>query len=206
MVMKQSTFRAGWRLRPETVEGAARQILDMLEGFAVCIPELRKWSCEPPPSVPAPLTYEHVSQRLERSAKRLGRPQLGFSFTAWSGTKERAFGLRTSIGSTSRVVPSSRVNLAFPVELSPTDEIVRCILSTMARVWKPEFAAYNPVYPEKERRFELGDMVFLPPETEAYLGDLSAQKFRREPFESGHLYTLRPEEIERLYQQAMVSG
>jgi hypothetical protein len=171
----------------------------MVQGFANCVPELREWSCEPPPIVPTTLTMEYVLQRLERSAKRLKRPQLGYSFVAWSGTKEQASGLRVSVGVTSRAM-SNRVNLAFPVDLSPNDTTVKCILSALIRVWRPEFAAYNPIYRKEERRFELGEMVFLPEETSSCLGDLS--RLRRETFDYGHLYTLTSAEIELLYQQA----
>lgn len=201
MISPQANFRAGWRLRSETVEGAARQILSMLVGFPKCIPELREWSFEPPPFMPAPMTVDYISQRLERSAKRLKRPQLGYSLSAWSGTKERTFGLDIIVGHTSRSLPSNRINLRLPIGVWPSDATVRCLFSALVRVWHPEFVAYNPIYPKKERRFELGEVVFLTSDIEMHLRQVAMRPVKREAFESGHLLYIDPAEIDRIYRQ-----
>jgi hypothetical protein len=205
MILRAPKFRAGWRSRPETLEGGASKILESLRGFAGCLPELKEWSCEGPPFVPAPLDVKYISAKLGQSAKRVKSPKLGFNYRVWTGTEERAFGLMVNIGQTSRQIPN-RVTLTFPPDVWPDVLTAKCLLSTLVRIWEPEFVAYNPAKYGKVHEFELGQLTYLSKGIEALLGDLSRQNIKSEPLESGRLFSLTPSEIERLYLLALHFG
>lgn len=195
-------FRAGWTSRAENLDEGTKKVLETLKGFRACLPDLRRWSCEDPPFVPFPMSFKFISDLLIESHKRLKLPNLGFGLYAWTGTKERAFGLSLSFGNTGQLA-ANRVSLHFPPEVGTSGKMARCFLAVLVRVWTPEYATLNPVTHSEEGRFELGPLCYLSPKTVAFLGDISRRRIRREPFEGGFLYTLSPSQIRVLYGQSL---